>query len=65
MKRSKYTDEQILAIVKEDEAGRNAASVFRRYALPGRRHERADRRPQLLSNVVRSLGIRFPPAVRR
>src|SRR5262245_65788480 len=33
MKRSKYTDEQILAIVKEGEAGRKVADLCRTYGL--------------------------------
>ena len=33
MKRSKFTDEQILAIVKEGEAGRKVADVCRRHGI--------------------------------
>ncbi len=33
MKRSKFTDEQILAIVKEGEAGRNVADLCRRHGI--------------------------------
>ena len=33
MKRSKFTDEQILAIVKEGEAGRKVADVCRAHGL--------------------------------
>ena len=33
MKRSKYTDEQILAIVKEGEAGRKVADLSRAYGI--------------------------------
>ncbi len=33
MKRSKYTDEQILAIVKEGEAGRKVADVCRAHGI--------------------------------
>ena len=33
MKRSKYTDEQILAIVKEGEAGRKVADVCRTHGI--------------------------------
>ena len=37
MKRSKFTDEQILAIVKEGEAGRKVADLFGPTASPSRR----------------------------
>ena len=37
MKRSKFTDEQILAIVKEGEAGRKVADVCRTHGSPTRR----------------------------
>ena len=38
MKRSKFTDEQILAIVREGEAGRKVADLVRTHAaLPSRR----------------------------
>ena len=33
MKRSKFTDEQILAIVKEGEAGRKGADLCRRHGI--------------------------------
>ena len=33
MRRSKYTDEQILAIVKEGEAGRKVADLSRTYGI--------------------------------
>jgi len=33
MKRSKFTDEQILAIVKEGEAGRKVADVWRAHGI--------------------------------
>jgi putative transposase len=33
MKRSKFTDEQILAIVKESEAGRKVADVCRAHGI--------------------------------
>ena len=33
MKRSKFTDEQILAIVKEGEAGRKVADLSRTYGI--------------------------------
>ncbi|HEU4892896.1 MAG TPA: hypothetical protein VFT47_15180 [Vicinamibacterales bacterium] len=37
MKRSKFTDEQILAIVREGEAGRKVATWFGRTASPSKR----------------------------
>ncbi len=37
MKRSKFTDEQILAIVKEGEAGRKVADLCRTTGSPSRR----------------------------
>jgi hypothetical protein len=37
MKRSKFTDEQILAIVKEGEAGRKVADSVARMGSPSRR----------------------------
>ena len=49
MKRSKFTDEQILAIVKEGEAGRKVADV-----VPGARDHRADVLP--LEGEVRRHG---------
>jgi putative transposase len=36
MKRSKYTDEQILAIVKEGEAGRKVADLCRTHGITER-----------------------------
>ena len=41
MKRSKFTDEQILAIVREGEAGRKVADLVRHP-----RHQRADLLPR-------------------
>ena len=35
MKRSKFTDEQILAIVKEGEAGRKVTDLGRTYGITG------------------------------
>ena len=35
MKRSKYSDEQILAIVKEGEAGRKVADLCRTHGIAG------------------------------
>ena len=49
MKRSKFTDEQILAIVKEGEAGRKVADL-----CPHARHHRADVLP--LEGEVRRHG---------
>ena len=37
MKRSKFTDEQILAIVKKGEAGRKVSDLCRANGIPSRR----------------------------
>ena len=61
MKRSKFTDEQILAIVKEGEAGRKVADLS-----PHARHHRADLLP--LEGQVRRNGAQrdaAPEAARR
>ena len=52
MKRSKYTDEQILAIVKEGEAGRKVADLCR--TVPHVRDHRPDVLP--LEGEVRRHG---------
>jgi putative transposase len=38
MKRSKFTDEQILAIVKDGEAGRKVADLSRAYGITEQTH---------------------------
>ena len=40
MKRSKFTDEQILAIVKEGEAGRKVADVCRAHGITDQTYSR-------------------------
>ncbi|WVX48921.1 hypothetical protein ROLI_020050 [Roseobacter fucihabitans] len=35
--KARFTDEQIIAMIKEQEAGEKTADVCRRHALPGRR----------------------------
>ncbi|MDR6265914.1 transposase [Roseobacter sp. N2S] len=34
--KARFTDEQIIAMIKEQEAGEKTADVCRRHALPGR-----------------------------
>ena len=40
MKRSKFSDEQILAIVNEGEAGRKLTNLCRTYGILNRSHRR-------------------------
>ena len=38
MKRSKFTEEQIIAILREQEAGAKTAEVCRRHGISGKRY---------------------------
>ena len=52
MKRSKFTDEQILAIVKESEAGRKVAELCRTYGSASKRTSAGSRSTEAWSSIA-------------